>query len=397
MKLTKSKIDKLSYKGNGVSRYVAWDDDLKGFGCRVYPSGRKSFIVSYRFRGKKRLMTIGDFGIYTIQNARTEAQEALLNVRKGLDPIAVKDKSGVTYKLKDLCHEFIEKHSKVHKKTWDEDERRLNRSVLNSKHSKYGNRSIDEISINDMITLHESIGKTAPIEANRTITLIATIFEYAKKMGYLPHESINPARGIDKFKEHKRDRWIKHDEIPKLFKALEKEENVFIKAAVWLFLLTGVRKSELLKAKWADVDFNRSELRLPDTKANRVHYVPLSKPAIEILQSIPKVQSNPYIIQGRKQGSHLVNISKAWNRIRTEAGLTDVRLHDLRRTVGSWLATSGKSLPLIGKVLNHSNPSTTQIYSRLSQDPAKIALEEHGENIISFAKMIDIDLIKKAL
>ena len=113
----------------------------------------------------------------------------------------------------------------------------------------------------------------------------------------------------------------------------------------------------------------------------------MSKPAVEILDSIPRQEGNPYIIPGKVPGAHLVNIDKPWRRIRKAAGLEDVRLHDLRRSVGSWLASAGHSLLLIGKLLNHSNASTTQIYAHLSQDPLKQAMEEHGEKIINIAQL----------
>ena len=125
--------------------------------------------------------------------------------------------------------------------------------------------------------------------------------------------------------------------------------------------MTGARKTELLKAQWADVNWTRAELRLPDTKAGRVHYIPLSPPAVALLRDLPQAEGNPYILPGKLPGAHLVNISKPWGRVRTAAGVEDVRLHDLRRTVGSWLAQSGNSLHLIGRVLNHSNQSTDRL------------------------------------
>ncbi len=155
--------------------------------------------------------------------------------------------------------------------------------------------------------------------------------------------------------------------------------------AMWLYLLTGARKSELLKARWEDVDNNRAELRLVDTKAGRTHYIPLSAPALALLEQIPRVDGNPYILPGKREGAALVNIAKPWSRVRKAAGVEDVRLHDLRRTVGSWLAQAGNSLHLIGRVLNHSNQSTTAVYARFGEDHVRAALEQHGARIMGAA------------
>jgi integrase len=239
--------------------------------------------------------------------------------------------------------------------------------------------TLKAITKHDVAVLHGEIGAAAPYEANRTLRLISSLFELAKQWGYLDEMFPNPARHVKMFKEEKRDRWVHQDEIPALMAAIQGEANLYARMAILLYLFTGARKSELLMAKWADIDQNRKELRLEDTKAGRVHYIPLSAPAMEFLATLPKMEGNPYLFPGHIRGQHLVNISKPWNRMRKAANLEDVRLHDLRRTVGSWLAQSGKSLHLIGKVLNHSNQRTTETYARFAQNDARDALEEHGK------------------
>ena len=236
-----------------------------------------------------------------------------------------------------------------------------------------------------MAALHTKIGQHAPYEANRIVALLSKMFELARRWGFVPENAANPARGIDKFKEQKRDRWVTPEELPRLAAAIMQEPSLYVRAAVWLYLLTGVRKTELLKACWEDVDFARSELRLSETKAGRIHYVPLSPPAVALLRALPREEGNPYLLPGAKSGHHLVNIEKPWRRVRKIAAVEDVRLHDLRRTVGSWLAQAGSSLPLIGRVLNHTDPKTTAIYARLGDDPARQALTEHGQRIAAIA------------
>jgi integrase len=244
---------------------------------------------------------------------------------------------------------------------------------------KLAHISMKAITKADVMTLHSKLGKTAPYEANRTLSLLSTLFEFAKKWGYLEEAHPSPTKYIQRFKEEKRDRWISKEEIPALMTAIDNESNLYARMAILMYLFTGARKSELLTAKWADVDWDRTELRLKDTKAGRIHYIPLSTPAVDLLQKMIKIQDNPYIFPGNIKGKHLVNISKPWNRIKKQANLENVRLHDLRRTVGSWLAQAGNSLHLIGQILNHSNQSTTAIYARLTQNDAKNALEEHGQ------------------
>jgi integrase len=217
------------------------------------------------------------------------------------------------------------------------------------------------------------------------LALVRKMLNLASAWGYVDDGWQNPSRGIPMHKEKSRDRWLTADELPRLAQAIDAEANVYARAAIWLYLLTGVRKSELLNLKWADIDWDRGELHLGDTKAGRPHFVPLSRAALAVLQTIPKQEDNPYVICGNRKGRPLVNITKPWVRIKQAAGVEDVRLHDLRRTVGSWLAQAGNDLHLIGKVLNHSQLPTTAVYARFSQDVVHQALEAHGERIMAAA------------
>jgi integrase len=173
------------------------------------------------------------------------------------------------------------------------------------------------------------------------------MFALAGEWGFVSQDFVNPARGIKRFGEYKRDRWISPRRITEIAQAIEAEPNIYVRMALWLYLLTGIRKSELLGARWEDIDWQRQELRLGETKARRIHYVPLSAPAIAILRDLPRIEGSPYLLPGHVHGRPLENINKSWERIRKAAGVEDVRLHDLRRTVGSWLAPSGNSLHLV--------------------------------------------------
>jgi len=392
VKLTKRAIDAATYEGDGNARCVLWDDEVPGFGCRVYPGGRKAFVLSYRAAGRKRLLTIATYGVLTLDEARTKARAELAKVEtEGADPLAVRERERQGETMKDLAAAYMERHGNA-KKSGSEDLRRLERHIL----PKWGGLKARAIKRGDVATLHANIGKAHPYEANRVLALLSKMFELARRWGFVPEGHPNPARDIDRFKEAKRDRWVTPDELPRLAQAIDAEPNEAARFALWLYLLTGARKSELLRAQWADLDWTRSELRIPETKAGRPHYIPLSAPALALLRAIPRVEGNPFILVGRgprgataevraETPTHLVNIYKAWGRVRTAAGVADVRLHDLRRTVGSWLAQAGNSLHLIGRVLNHSSQSTTAIYARFGEDSVRAALEQHGARIMGAA------------
>lgn len=383
MKLTKRAVDAATYTGTGNARCVLWDDEIPGFGLRIYPGGRKSFLLSYRAAGRKRLMTLGAYGVLTVDQARDQARALLAKVQTtGADPLADKERDRQGETLRNLCQTYMERHGNA-KKSGQDDQRRINNHLL----PRWGACQVVAITRSDVAALHTKLGRRTPYEANRTLALLSKMFELARRWGFVPEGHSNPARDIDRFGEAKRDRWVTPEELPRLAQAINEEPNPVARHALWLYLLTGCRKTEILGAQWADVDWIRAELCLPDTKAGRVHYIPLSAPAMALLRSIPRAEGSPYLLPGRGHSGHLVNIQKPWTRVRAAAGVADVRLHDLRRTVGSWLAQSGNSLHLIGKVLNHSNQATTAIYARFGDDSVRAALEQHGAKIMGIAGM----------
>ena len=384
MKLTKRLIDSVTYAGGEGRRDVRWDSLLPGFGLRIYPNGKKAFVLSYRANGRKRLMTLGTYGVLTLDQARAAARQHLASVIGGDDPLEKRKLAAKAETVKDLCLAYMERHAKPHKKSWKTDQGRIDRYILPA----WGNHKANNIRSADVSALHGKIGQQHPYEANRVVELISKMFSLARRWGFVADNAANPAADIDQFREHKRDRWVKPEELPRLMAAIDAESNRYARAALWLYLLTGVRKSELLHARWEDIDVDQRELRLPDTKAGRIHHVPLSEAALSVLRKLPKVDDNPYVLPGHVKGQHLVNISKPWLRVRKAAGIEDVRLHDLRRTVGSWLAQAGNSLHLIGKVLNHTSPATTAIYARFGQDQVRQALEDHGKRILGVANAV---------
>jgi len=371
-----------TYVGDGTRRHVLWDSSTPGLGVRVYPSRRKAFVCSYRApEGSKRLMTLGDYGDLTIEQARSKARRVRVDVEDGKDPLDEKRKAAIGDTLDDLIGKYISDYAEPRKKTWKKDKRRLDNHVP----SRWRGRKATAITRAEVTSLHSSIGSKAPYEANRLIEILRRMFNLAKVWGILEETAPNPAEGIDKFREKKRKRFATQAELPRIAAAIDDVSNIYIRAAIWLYLLTGVRKSELLQAKRADIDFASAMLRLPETKSGDEQYAALNAPAIAIIQALPALEGNPYLLPGHLKGHNLVNIDKRWGEIRRAAGVEDLRLHDLRRTVGSWLSQDGVDLNRIKEALRHQNISTTLTYARLGDDPARDAMEEHGRRIMEAA------------
>lgn len=380
--LTKRQIDSATYSGQNSSRDVRWDSTIPGLGIRVYPNGRKAFVLSYRCHGRKRLMTLGTYGVVTLEQARARAREALGQIANNLDPLEKRRLAISGETMADLCAAYLERHAKVHKRSWKDDQSRIDNFILPA----WGTRHATSITKTDVEALHRKVGKKHLYAANRLLVLLSMMFELARAWQVIEQSAINPARGIVSFREEKRDRWITPQELPALARAIDEETNVVARQAIWLYLLTSLRKSELLGLQWKNVDWDRREVRVGETKSGRPHYSPLTTPALQILRNLPRLDGNPYVLPGRVPGKHLVNVDKPWRRIRKVAKIEDVRLHDLRRTMGSWLAQSGNSLHLIGRVLNHSTPNTTHVYARFANDHVRSALESYGETLLSAAR-----------
>ncbi len=387
-KLTQAAIKTSRYKGDGASRDVRWDLGLPGFGLRVYPSGRKAFVLSYRNQAnRKRMMTLGDFGVLTLDQARKRAQKALVAVEDGADPLDEKAKRKTGRTFGDLRAEYLDRHAKAKKRSWREDEKRLDRHIPSS----WRSRQVEAIHREDVARLHSKIGANHPYEANRLLALLAVMFRLGATWGFTAANADNPATRIDRFPERKRKRYLKHEELPGLVKAMDGVSSIYIRGALWLYLLTGMRKSEVLSARRDLVDWERGILSLSKTKSGEEQVVALSAPALAVLRSLPEEPGkdgeppNPYFFPGQRKGRHLVNIDIEWRAARKRAGLGDVRLHDLRRTVGSWMTQRGVDLNTIKATMRHADLNTTLIYARLGEDPARDALEAHGAEVMKLA------------
>ncbi|MBN8532128.1 MAG: site-specific integrase [Alphaproteobacteria bacterium] len=267
-----------------------------------------------------------------------------------------------------MFQEFMERYSKKQKKSWHYDEREVNKFL-----SHWFQRKASSIARHEVQALHEKIhDENGLYQANRLLERIRAIYNKAIEWEW---QGSNPTIGIKKFKEKSRDRFMKRDELPRFFEALSKEENETAKDYILVSLLTGARKSNVLAMRWREINFTTKEWRIPDTKNGEAHTVPLSDRLIEILKARHDAKSGEYVFPGSGKNGHLADPKKAWKRVLDRAGITDLRIHDLRRTLGSWQAATGATTAIIGKVLGHKSPLATKIYERLDLDPVRAAVE----------------------
>ena len=232
--------------------------------------------------------------------------------------------------------------------------------------------------------LHQRLYGT-PAVANMAVRILSAMYKLASEWGLIPEGLANPCRSIVKYPEHKRERFLTDEEFTRLGGALDEAEmkggaSAPAVAAIRLLALTGCRRSEILSLRWEDVAFDESELKLPDAKTG-ARVVPLPPRAVELLASLPRIEGNPWVIPGRKPGTHLRQIDDAWKIIRARAGLHDVRIHDLRHSYASRALALGESLPMIGRLLGHRQIETTARYAHLARDSAQEAAERVAASI----------------
>lgn len=382
-KLTKLLVDRQPYpKKSADARHTPQvfvrDSELKGFALRI-TQNTKTFILEREINGRIRRMSLGRYGPLTVEQARDLAKVKIGEIAKGNDPAEERRQRRQSLTFGELEQLYLERHA-VHKKSKSNDVGMFKKWLAD-----WRPRRLSTITRADITTKHADMGKAGhKTWANRMVALVRTMFNLAFDWGL--HPGPNPASRIKFYKEVKRDRFVRPDELPALWKALQSEPNPYVRGAFFIGLLTGARRSEVLSMKWTDLDLDQALWRIPDTKAGRPHTLPLPRPVVDELLKLPRLEGNPYVFCGRWGRKNLNNVSKPWRRIRNEAGLTDVRLHDLRRTLGSWMVAAGASLPLIGKTLNHSQPSTTAIYARLELDPVREALEANAVRMLRYAK-----------
>lgn len=353
--------------------YIVSDDQVAGFALRVWPSGRMSYVVHYRANGRFRRYTIGHHGPWTADKARDEAIKILARVKDGNDPNTERDEERASPTVSQFCKIFIERHVKTHLKQTTQGEYQRAIDLFITK--KIGSRKLASVTHSDIVTFHHTY-RHIPYQANRTLGVLSKMFSLAILWG-VRTDNVNPCRGVKRYKEQKRERYLTTEEHQRLGKALDDARSAMPEAvnAFQLLLLTGCRLREIQRLKWEYVFLDEGVIRLPDSK-NGARTVQLGESAVGLLKSIPMIAGNPYVITGRKDGGHLTDLEKPWRRIRKEAGLVDVRIHDLRHSFASDALELGEDLIMIGKLLGHRDLKSTARYAHLKKEPIQRAVKE---------------------
>lgn len=367
-KLTKKIVDGATYESptdkEGSPCYL-WDTEIRGFGVRVYPSGRKSYVIHYRNeKGRWRFFILGNTTHMTLHQARELARKRLFDIAAGKDPAETKKYYKEALTVSDLCDRYLEQYAKKRKRSWKDDDGRITLYIKPA----LGSRKINDVRRANVAALHSRISEHSIVAANRTLSLLSVMYKQAMTWGLLSDDYPNPAVGIRKIPESSRERYLSADEAAALLKAADQEDDIRIPLLIRLYFYTAARKNELLKLKWEDVDFDGKRLRFRHTKAGRDHYIKPAPDAWNLLEKLAELRElhNPYVFPGIRQGDHLHDIKRPWLRIREKAKLPDIRLHDLRRTAASWLAQAGVSTVAIQKVLDHAELAATEVYARMS-------------------------------
>lgn len=380
-KITKRMLDAAEV---GEKESFLWDGELKGFGVRFSTEGRKTFILQYRQGGRTRRMKLGTFGNLTVDEARDIAKKALGRIADGDDPSAERQQERRAPNLASLCDRFLDEYVAYRCKPSTQGEYRRCCEIFIK--PDLGNMRVQDVTRPDISTLHHKL-RDKPYQANRVLGVLSKMFNLAEVWGLRPDGS-NPTRHVQKYQERKRERFLSPEEIDRLWKVLaagEQEESIskHVAAAYKLLLLTGCRLREIQTLKWSYI--RGDVIWLPDAKTGP-RRVLLSRAALDVLISLPHGPENDFVIVGEVKGQHVIDLQRPWQRIRSEAGLENVRIHDLRHTYASIAAMAGHSLPMIGRLLGHTQAQSTQRYAHLADATTRKALDDVDELISSFMK-----------
>jgi len=371
---TKADVKGLTIPVKGNKIY--YDNKVRGFGCRVTAAAARAFVLNYRRRsdGLERRYTIGSFPDWTPTAAREKAKELKRDIDAGGDPVGKIETERAAPTFSDLCDRFIAEYL-PRKRPSTQHAYRL--QIDNLIRPALGRMKVAGISFSDIDKLHREItANGTPIHANRILSLVSRMLAMAVRWKM---RADNPGRGIERNTESKRRRYLSKDELARLTQVLAKYPDQQVADIVRLLLLTGARRGEVLHAKWEQFDLDGGIWTKPGatTKQKTDHIVPLSAPARELLSKLRRKRSGDYLFPGRL-GEHRLDIKNSWKVICRSAGITGLRVHDLRHAFASFLVSDGISLPIIGRLLGHTQPATTARYAHLHDDPLRLATEKVG-------------------
>lgn len=347
-------------------RTTLYDAKSRGLCLIATVTGVKSFYVLRKVKGKTERVFLGRYPDTSIEQARKRAGETNSKLDGGTNPNDIKRRRRQELTLDELFKEYMERHIEPHRRR--PDNTRIHYRYL----QKLGNKKISDISQNDVRKLHAKLASDiSPTTANKAHTLIRSIFNKAIQWGM--HTGLNPANGVQRFKEQSRDRFLLPEELPAFLDALKAEANETIRDFILILLMTGARRREAQAMRWADIDFELQTWRIPETKNGEPRAVVLVPEAISILKHRQGDADSAFVFPGSGKSGHLEEPKKAWKRILERAQIENLRIHDLRRTFGSWLTVTGANMQVVGKALGHKDINSTAIYARLHLDPVRQA------------------------
>lgn len=400
-RVSKRSVDALTCP-SGKDRVFLWDRDLSGFGVIAFPSGKKSYVVQYRRDGRSRRFRIGDHGRLTPEEARSIAKMTLGDIEHGGDPLRQRQAARAVRSFSEIAFDFLNGHVRAKRKpnTADAYETTLRLHILPT----LGATRISEIGVAEISRLQLALIDQRAT-ANKALAIISSAWRWAEKRNE-PGLGPNPVSAVDKFAGRSCERFLSTDELRRLGDSLRQGETTgieskgasdaslrsgpdvsrrvtldpFAVAAIRLLALTGARLREVLHLRWEHVDFERGLLFLPDSKTG-AKTIYLSEPALRVLAGVPRVAGNMHVFPGSVVGAPRHDLKKPWAAVTRAAGLEGLRLHDLRHSYASVGAGAQMGLPVIGKLLGHSQSSTTQRYAHLGADPLHRAANAIGATI----------------
>jgi len=340
-----------------------FDDAISGFGLRVYAGGARTWIIYSRQGSKKIYKSIGNAKEISLENARSIA----LDIKSKIN---LKDSQNIC-NISQAAENYLTQHAILHKRTWKDDEYYIKNHII----PHFGNYSLASLTTSEIANYHSKL--TKPYAANRLLKVLSAIYSHVAHIG--TYVGQNPCKGVRPYREESRCRYLTREEVNRLIEAVKSIKAIEQKTAILLLLYTGCRRGEILSLRWDQVNIERAELYLQRTKNGKPRTVPLTTPASEVLAQLPK--KCQWCFPAPTGDKPLHEIRRTWKRVCRLANLTNLRIHDLRRTVGSLLVQDGVSLPIIAAILGHSNTYVTHIYARLNANVERAGLEHFSKLI----------------
>lgn len=366
------------------NRVEIWDAKIPGFGVRASTSGTKSFILMYRFRGKPRRLTLGRYPTLSLSDARQRASEVLRSVQLGVDPDRGDGVTPAPHGFGEVVTSFVAQHCQRHNRprTAHETERILRTSFCPS----WGSRDIREITKSDVHEiLDRMVAKGKPSAANHALAAVRKLFAWAVDRDII---ASNPCADIQRpAKVQARENVLDAQQVVRVVAAASAMPYPF-GPLVRLLVLTAQRRNEVANMRWTHIDFKQATWTIPAalTKSNRTHCLPLSKPALDVLRSVPRIHDEFVFPSGGAEGRVFSGFSKAKRRLDQQSHVTGWTLHDLRRTAATELARIGTSPHVVERILNHTTGvlgGVAGIYNRFSYAPEmRDALEAWGKHVV---------------